>query len=193
MFATIVINIFKETSDHMACLSIFKDIWNQFNRGLGELQFLIWRSSALQVVPCSQSIKNLFSRILLLLGWLPNDTMLLGTLLGNNDVRFERCFQCCILWYTLTMLVPRRPSYNNTGLFIQALSFIYGIARLQLHIVVLQLDLRVGVLTDAKNNDTKGTWGFRQVRASLRIKTLRPMCVGVLWLFGSRPPLPLLL
>jgi hypothetical protein len=36
MLATIVINIFKETTDHMACLSIFKDIRNQFKCGLGE-------------------------------------------------------------------------------------------------------------------------------------------------------------
>jgi hypothetical protein len=47
-------------------------------------------------------------------------------------------------------------------------------------IMVLRLDLRVGVLTDAKNNGTRGIRGFRQARASLRIKTLRPVCIGVL-------------
>jgi hypothetical protein len=31
----------KETSYHMSCLGIFKDIQNQFKRELGELQFLI--------------------------------------------------------------------------------------------------------------------------------------------------------
>jgi hypothetical protein len=31
------------------------------------------------------------------------------------------------------------------------------------HVVVLQLDLRVELLTDAKNNGTRGTRGFRQV------------------------------
>jgi hypothetical protein len=46
--------------------------------------------------------------------------------------------------------------------------------------VDLQLDLRVGVLTDVKNNGTQGTRGFGHVRASLRIKTLRPICVSVL-------------
>jgi hypothetical protein len=56
----------------------------------------------------------------------------------------------------------------------------------------LRLDLRVGVLTDVKNNGTRETWGFRQVRASLRIKTICPVCIGVLWLLGfetlSTPP-----
>jgi hypothetical protein len=47
--------------------------------------------------------------------------------------------------------------------------------------MVLQLNLRVGVLMDVKNNGTQGTWGYRKVRASLQIKTLRPVCVGVLW------------
>jgi hypothetical protein len=47
-------------------------------------------------------------------------------------------------------------------------------------VVVLRLDLRVEMLTDAKNNGTRGTCGFRQVRAFLWMKTLRPVCVGVL-------------
>jgi hypothetical protein len=60
-------------------------------------------------------------------------------------------------------------------------------------VMVLRLDLRVGVLTNAKNNGTWGTQGFRQVQASFQIKTLHHVCIGVLWLLGSRPPLPLLL
>jgi hypothetical protein len=46
--------------------------------------------------------------------------------------------------------------------------------------MVLLLDLRVGVLTNAKNNGTCGTRGFRQLQASLQIKTLHYVCVGVL-------------
>jgi hypothetical protein len=46
--------------------------------------------------------------------------------------------------------------------------------------MVLRLDLGVGVLTDAKNSGMRGTRGFRRVRASLRIKTVCPICVGVL-------------
>jgi hypothetical protein len=47
-------------------------------------------------------------------------------------------------------------------------------------VVDLRLELRVGVLTDAKNNEVRETRGFRQVRASLRIKTLCATCIGVL-------------
>jgi hypothetical protein len=36
------------------------------------------------------------------------------------------------------------------------------------------------VLTDVKNNDMHGTWGFIQVLASVRIRTLRLVCIGVL-------------
>jgi hypothetical protein len=36
------------------------------------------------------------------------------------------------------------------------------------------------VLKDAKNNGTLGTRRFIQVQASMRIKTLRPVCIGVL-------------
>jgi hypothetical protein len=36
------------------------------------------------------------------------------------------------------------------------------------------------VLTDVKNNGTQGTRGFIQVQASVRIKTICPVCVGVL-------------
>jgi hypothetical protein len=43
----------------------------------------------------------------------------------------------------------------------------------------LRLDSREGVLTEVMNNGTHETRGFRQVRASLRIITLCPMCVGV--------------
>jgi hypothetical protein len=46
-------------------------------------------------------------------------------------------------------------------------------------VVDLRLDLREDVLTEAMNNGTRETRGFRQVRASLRIITLRPMCVVV--------------
>jgi hypothetical protein len=42
------------------------------------------------------------------------------------------------------------------------------------------VDLRVGVLTDVKNNGMQGTRGFIQVWAFMRIKTLRHVCVGVL-------------
>jgi hypothetical protein len=35
-------------------------------------------------------------------------------------------------------------------------------------------------LMDTKNNGTCGTRGFREVHASLWIKTLRPVCVDVL-------------
>jgi hypothetical protein len=41
--------------------------------------------------------------------------------------------------------------------------------------MVLQLDLRVGVLTDVKNNGMQGTQGFIQVRASMR-----HVCISVL-------------
>jgi hypothetical protein len=34
------------------------------------------------------------------------------------------------------------------------------------------------VLTDMENNGTQETQGFIQVRASVRIKILRPVCVG---------------
>jgi hypothetical protein len=47
-------------------------------------------------------------------------------------------------------------------------------------VVVLRLDLRVEVLMRLKNNGTQGTRRFRQVRASLWIKTLRLVRVGVL-------------
>jgi hypothetical protein len=46
-------------------------------------------------------------------------------------------------------------------------------------VVDLRLDSREDVLTEAMNNGTRETRGFRQVRASLRIITLRPMCVVV--------------
>jgi hypothetical protein len=46
-------------------------------------------------------------------------------------------------------------------------------------VVDLRLDLREDVLTEAMNNGTRETRGFRQVRASLWIITLRPMCVVV--------------
>jgi hypothetical protein len=35
------------------------------------------------------------------------------------------------------------------------------------------------VATKAKNNETRGTQWFRQVRASLQITTLHLVCVGV--------------
>jgi hypothetical protein len=41
------------------------------------------------------------------------------------------------------------------------------------NVMDLRLDLRVRVLKEAKNNGTWGTRGLRQVRASLRIKTLQ--------------------
>jgi hypothetical protein len=44
--------------------------------------------------------------------------------------------------------------------------------------MVLQLDLRVWVLTDVKNNGTQGTQGFIQVRASVRIKSY-VLCASV--------------
>jgi hypothetical protein len=46
--------------------------------------------------------------------------------------------------------------------------------------MVLRLDLRVGVLTNAKNNGTQETRWFRQVQASLQIKIIRPICASVL-------------
>jgi hypothetical protein len=46
-------------------------------------------------------------------------------------------------------------------------------------VVDLRLDSREDVLTEAMNNGTRETRGFRQVRASLRIITLRPICVVV--------------
>jgi hypothetical protein len=48
-------------------------------------------------------------------------------------------------------------------------------------VVDLQLDSREGggVLTEAMNNGTQETRGFRQVQASLRIITLRHVCVVV--------------
>jgi hypothetical protein len=44
----------------------------------------------------------------------------------------------------------------------------------------LWLNLRVGELTDVKNNGTLGTQGFIQVQTSVMIKTLHHVCVGVL-------------
>jgi hypothetical protein len=49
------------------------------------------------------------------------------------------------------------------------------------------------MLTDAKYNDTQGTQGFIQVWTSVRIKTLRHMCISVLWFIGLWPSLPLVL
>jgi hypothetical protein len=34
------------------------------------------------------------------------------------------------------------------------------------------------MLTDMVNNGTQGIRGFIKVRASMRIKTIRPLCVG---------------
>jgi hypothetical protein len=44
----------------------------------------------------------------------------------------------------------------------------------------LGLGLRVGVLTDVKNNGTQGTQGFIQVQASVGIKILHLVCTGIL-------------
>jgi hypothetical protein len=57
----------------------------------------------------------------------------------------------------------------------------------------LWLDLRVRVLTNVKNKGTQGTRGFIQVRVSMRIKILCPVCVGVLLFIGLTPLLPILL
>jgi hypothetical protein len=45
--------------------------------------------------------------------------------------------------------------------------------------VDLRLDLREGMLMEAMNNGMRETRGFRQVRTSLQIMTLHPMCVVV--------------
>jgi hypothetical protein len=54
------------------------------------------------------------------------------------------------------------------------------------------LNLRVRVLTDVENNGTRGTRAFIQVQASMRIKTLCPMCVDcimIAWIETlSTPP-----
>jgi hypothetical protein len=41
---------------------------------------------------------------------------------------------------------------------------------------------------DAKNNGTQGTRGFIKVRASMRIKTLRPVCVGCIMFHWVETP-----
>jgi hypothetical protein len=48
-------------------------------------------------------------------------------------------------------------------------------------------------LTDVENNGMQGTQGFIQVRASMRIKTLRLVCVGCIMIPWAETPLPLLL
>jgi hypothetical protein len=56
------------------------------------------------------------------------------------------------------------------------------------------LDLRVGVLTDVENNGTLETRWFIQVRASVRIKTLHPMCIACIMIpWVETPSTPLLL
>jgi hypothetical protein len=56
----------------------------------------------------------------------------------------------------------------------------------------LCLDLRVGVLTDMENNRTQETRGFIQVWASMKIKTLRHVCINcimIAWVENpSTPP-----
>jgi hypothetical protein len=52
----------------------------------------------------------------------------------------------------------------------------------------LGLDLRVGVLTDVENNGTQETRGFIQVQASVRIKTLHPVCVSCIMIHWVETP-----
>jgi hypothetical protein len=47
-----------------------------------------------------------------------------------------------------------------------------------------------GLLTDMKNNDTQGIWGFIQVRVFMRIITLRLVCVSYIMIHWIGPPLP---
>jgi hypothetical protein len=55
------------------------------------------------------------------------------------------------------------------------------------------LDLRVGVLTNMENSGTQGTRGFIEVRASMRIKPLHPVCVICIMIHWVETRLPLLL
>jgi hypothetical protein len=59
--------------------------------------------------------------------------------------------------------------------------------------MVLQLDLRVGVLMDAKNNGTRGNEGLDRFEPPCGQKYY-VLCVLVYYdCLGSRPPLPLVL
>jgi hypothetical protein len=49
------------------------------------------------------------------------------------------------------------------------------------------------VLTDVENNGTERHEGFRQVWASMRVKTVHPRCVGCLVIAWVETPIPLLL
>jgi hypothetical protein len=47
----------------------------------------------------------------------------------------------------------------------------------------LRLDLRIGMLTDMENNEMHGTREFIYVWASMRIRTLHPMCASSIMIF----------